>query len=218
MDIFFATKNRSKTAEFEHFCTARLQNTVSTVHTRLSPKFVEMPDIDETEDTFIGNALLKAIGTAQWLRKNTDLAPNTIVIADDSGLCVDVLGGAPGVSSARWAGPNATAHLNNLKLAEELSARNLRTTPAEVVCTLAYCRVDEQPLHNLITEHHKTNTGTCNGDVHMKGQGPSGFGFDRHFVPLGSKKTFAEMTWQEKLSYSHRGKAFELMRNFLLFL
>ena len=99
------------------------------------------PAVEETESTFHGNALLKARGIANWARLQGE-AGSTLVLADDSGIAVDALDGAPGVFSARFAGPGADDRANNRKLVEALVSRQLEASPAHYACVLALVRVD----------------------------------------------------------------------------
>jgi XTP/dITP diphosphohydrolase len=190
------------------------------------PEYGPPPEVDEIETTFSGNAVLKADAIASWLRMNG--APrDDLVLADDSGLCVDALEGKPGVYSARFAGPNATDEDNNTTLVAELAARNLDASPAEYVCVLALrnvgLRMFEFTLPDAgalyIVGHCLCIEGTCRGIIRAERRGAGGFGYDPHFwidgapdsgpdSPRGAKgRTFAELSPGEKSQRSHRGLA-----------
>lgn len=192
------------------------------------PEYGPPPEVEESELTFSGNAVLKADAIAAWLRMNG--APrDDMVLADDSGLCVDALDGKPGVYSARFAGPAATDEDNNAKLVAELEARGLDSSPAEYVCVLALRNVglrmfdftlpDAGALY--IVGHCLCIEGSCRGIVRVERRGSGGFGYDPHFwidgnpasaaagLPgAGAKgRTFAELSPGEKSQRSHRGGA-----------
>ena len=150
--------------------------------------FPDIPDTVEDHDTFEGNAIKKA----QELCDATGLA----AIADDSGLEVDALGGAPGVTSARYAGEPCDYEANNQKLLRELEEKESRR--ARFVTVLALCRPGEEPL---------TIKGTCEGVIIDKLLGTNGFGYDPLFVPDGYTETFAELPAEVKNKISHRANA-----------
>lgn len=143
---------------------------------------------EETGSSFEENATLKAIYYSHFTSE--------IVLADDSGLEVDALGGAPGVHSARYSGPNATDEENNNLLLKNLSHATARS--ARFVCVVALARA------GVVL---RTAQGSVKGEILLAPQGANGFGYDPLFFypPLGS--TFAEITPDDKLRVSHRGKA-----------
>ena len=145
-------------------------------------------EVEETGKTFIENARLKASEVA--------IATRSWAIADDSGLSVKALGGAPGVLSARY-GDSDADRIN--RVLRELGDE--RDRQAEFVCAIALARPDGTIA--LETE------GRCQGSILMTGQGAGGFGYDPIFYVEGRGKTFAEMSDAEKERYSHRGIAFE---------
>jgi len=147
---------------------------------------VEWPDVDETEPTLEGNALLKA----REVRVHTGLA----VVADDTGLEVAALGGAPGVVSARYAGENATYDDNVTKLLEVMEGVEDRTARFRTVMAL----IDDDG-NELVVE------GVMHGEITRERRGSNGFGYDPVF--LVGERTFAEMTTPEKNQISHRAKA-----------
>src|SRR5690606_30520104 len=141
--------------------------------------------------TFIDNARIKA----RTLREYTD-AP---VLADDSGLMVDALGGEPGVYSSRYCGREGDDQGNMSLLLEKLSALPTETFHATFVCSLWFIAREG-------CEH--TLTGECPGRIILTARGAKGFGYDPVFVPDGSERTLAEMSMDEKNRISHRFRAF----------
>jgi len=156
----------------------------------------DLADPEETEDTFEGNALLKA----RFVQSATHLA----ALADDSGLVIPALGGDPGVYSARW------AENGDFKCAmEKVQSRLLPDMDhsAYFVCVLAFLDVDRTEA---------TFKGTCHGRVQFPQKGTFGFGYCPIFVPDGETRTFGEMPYSDKQKYSHRSRAFEQFQQFLL--
>jgi XTP/dITP diphosphohydrolase len=151
-----------------------------------------LPEPEETESTFVGNALLKARAAAA--------ASGLPALADDSGLEVAALGGAPGIYSARWAGPE-----RNFAAAMERVWRELEKAPeadhgARFVCVLALALPDGSEM---------TFEGEARGSLVWPPRGEHGFGYDPMFTPDGHGRTFAEMSAEEKLPLTHRARAFE---------
>jgi XTP/dITP diphosphohydrolase len=157
--------------------------------------FGDAPEIDETADTFEGNAVLKAKGIAEWLA-GQGADPQTWVLADDSGICVDVLGGAPGVRSARWAGNDVA---NNLRLVDELRERGLDRSAAHYECVLALTRVGGGEVWRF--------DGRWDVEVRVDARGSGGFGYDPHAWIDGGARTVAELDRPSKAEVSHRGRA-----------
>lgn len=177
--VVVATGNPGKLAELKDYLKV-LDWTLS-----LKPEEIE---VEETGATFIENARLKASEVA--------IATNSWAIADDSGLSVDALGGAPGVYSARY-GDSDADRIN--RVLRELGDETNRQ--ADFVCAIALARPDGTIA--LETE------GRCPGSILTAGQGAGGFGYDPIFFVQTQGKTFAEMTHAEKERYSHRGIAFD---------
>ncbi len=150
--------------------------------------------LEEPFDTFEENALAKARAVAQ--------ATGLPAIADDSGLEVDALDGAPGVLSARFAGPDASDDGNNRKLVTLLRA----TPEAERTCRYRCVAVLVRPDGSEVTAE-----GSCEGHVVLGGRGSLGFGYDPHVVPEGETRTMGEIPLEEKLEFSHRGRAFRAL-------
>ena len=155
------------------------------------------PRVKETGKTFRANAKLKALGfRAAWLR--ADDAPRVDwILADDSGLVVRALRGAPGVRSARYAGRGATDEKNRAKLLREMRKR--RDRRARFECVLALLAARGGRVHFF--------RGVAEGDLALKEKGSGGFGYDPLFMPRGTSRTFAEMSALAKNRLSHRGAA-----------
>ncbi|WP_046508441.1 RdgB/HAM1 family non-canonical purine NTP pyrophosphatase [Streptomyces odonnellii] len=153
-----------------------------------------VPDVKETGVTFAENALLKAHALAD--------ATGLPAVADDSGLCVDVLGGAPGIFSARWAGAHGddTANLN-LLLAQLADITPPHRT-AHFACAAALALPDGT---------HRVTEGRLPGTLRTTPTGTGGFGYDPILQPDGESRTCAELTPAEKNAISHRGKAFRAL-------
>ena len=147
-----------------------------------------LPEVEEDADTFEGNALKKA----RTLRDASGLW----TLADDSGLEVDALGGAPGVYSARYAGEPTDSAANNRKLLRELADKTDRT--ARFRCVIALAAPDGREW---------TVDGRCEGHIALAPSGAEGFGYDPLFIPEGHAISFAEMSGAEKNAISHRGRA-----------
>jgi ribonuclease PH/non-canonical purine NTP pyrophosphatase (RdgB/HAM1 family) len=184
-EIIIATHNMGKFKEFKNALAPYTENV-------LSGNDINLPDVEETEETFEGNAKLKAIAGAKHTGK--------IVIADDSGFCVKKLKGKPGVYSKRFAVEVGNGKENYpaaiAKLNEELG--NNKDRRASFCCCLVIAWPDG---------HTETLNGRVNGKLLKTLQGEDGFGFDPAFVPNGHDRTFAEMSLEEKQKLSHRGKA-----------
>jgi XTP/dITP diphosphohydrolase len=223
--LVIASRNQHKVDELAAMLArAKLDTAIEVMSVAALPEYGPPPEVDETEPTFSGNAVLKADAIASWLRMHG--APrDDMVLADDSGLCVDALEGKPGVYSARFAGPNASDEDNNAKLVAELEARGLDSSPAEYVCVLALRNVglrmfdftlpDAGALY--IVGHCLCIEGSCRGIIRVERCGSGGFGYDPHFwvddstVGAGAARamgrTFAELSPGEKSQRSHRGMA-----------
>lgn len=157
-----------------------------------------LPEPEETETTFAGNARLKALAAAE--------ASGLPALADDSGLEVEVLGGAPGIYSARWAGPTKDFSLAMRKVAEEVTARQGWEAPgprANFICTLCLAWPDGE------TELFE---GLVDGLLVWPARGGNGFGYDPMFLADGKSETFGEMEPAEKHAMSHRSRAFALFK------
>jgi XTP/dITP diphosphohydrolase len=154
------------------------------------------PEVEETGGTFLANALLKARAYAAW----SGLA----AVADDSGLEVDALGGAPGVRSARYAGPGASDQANLDRLLAELTGVPPERRTARFRCLAA--------LHDPATGREDHAEAAWEGRVLDAPRGSGGFGYDPVFLPDGWDRTSAEVDQATKDAASHRGKAFRALR------
>lgn len=159
-----------------------------------------MPEFEENAPTFAENALGKALHYSQlWAEQSGGLEENAFVFADDSGLVVPALGGAPGVRSARYAGPNATSAQRNEKLLNELRGEAGNDRAAHFVCVIAL--VGKYGAEAIVSAR-------ADGSILESPVGTGGFGYDPVFYFTELKKSFAELTREEKNRHSHRGKAF----------
>ncbi|MEI6878409.1 MAG: RdgB/HAM1 family non-canonical purine NTP pyrophosphatase [Planctomycetota bacterium] len=162
-----------------------------------------IPEPEEDGDTFAQNARIKA---TQYAR-----AINRMVLADDSGLAVDALGGAPGVFSARWSGLGVTReerdNANNKKLLEELASTPADRRTARFVCAMCLSAADGSVIAETVGEFH--------GSIGSNVRGVNGFGYDPLFVVDANGQTSAELTSQQKNDRSHRGAATRAMAKFL---
>lgn len=154
------------------------------------------PDLELAEpyDTFEENALAKARAVVE--------ATGLPAVADDSGLEVDALGGAPGVRSARYAGEDATDEANNAKLVEALAGTAEDERTCRYRCVAVFVSPDGREL---------VASGSCEGRVVLEGRGDLGFGYDPYVVPEGETRTMGEIPLDEKLRFSHRGRAFRAL-------
>lgn len=154
-----------------------------------------LPEPDETETTFTGNALLKARAAAE--------ASGLVALADDSGLSVRALGGAPGVYSARWAGPAKDFALAMERVRSDLEAGEDDDRSAWFTCALAIAWPDGP---GLVVE------GRVEGSLVFPPRGERGFGYDPIFLPMGGDQTFGQMDPLAKDAMSHRAMAFEQLK------
>jgi XTP/dITP diphosphohydrolase len=196
--LLVATRNRGKSQEFRE-AFRKFGISVKDLHD------VEgIPDIEETGNTFADNAFLKAKAVADIV--------GLPVLADDSGLCVDALNGAPGIYSARYAGEGASDQANNAKLIKELE---LRYDTAQ-----AYMELEEKPerlslarfvcslvLYDPLSGSKLQAEGSVEGHILWKARGIDGFGYDPLFWVPSLRRSMAELTLEEKNAISHRGQA-----------
>ena len=185
--VVLATRNAHKADELARILEANGLD----VELKLVSDFPGAPEVAETEISFVGNALLKARALAEFT--------NLPAIADDSGLCVDVLGGMPGIFSARWSGATQDADKQNL----ELVLKQIADVPkihrgAKFVCAAVLVLPDGREF---------TSIGEVPGEILFEPRGSNGFGYDPIFMPTGFEVTTAEMTSQQKDAISHRSRA-----------
>ena len=185
---------------------------------RLGPS----PAIAETADSFAGNAVLKAQGIAEWLA-GAGAPTEDLVLADDSGLCVDLLDGRPGVHSARFAGRPGDDAANNAELVAQLRARGREASPAHYVCVLALRAVggavELAPAQRgavELVDGCLCIEGRCGGEVRSAARGEGGFGYDPHFWIDDGARTMAELTRAAKARRSHRGAAMRSLLELLV--
>jgi XTP/dITP diphosphohydrolase len=193
--LLIATHNTGKLEEFRELLGPHGVDVVSAGELKL-------PEPEETEDSFIGNARIKA--------KSAMAATGIITLADDSGLSVDALGGAPGVYTADWAGPSRDWMMAMRTVEEKLQAAGASTPDrrtAQFNCTLLVLWPDGE---------ERVYVGKAPGHLTWPPVGAFGHGYDPVFVPEGSDRSFAQMSHEEKNRISHRGRALELMLKDLL--
>ena len=190
MQIVLATHNEGKKREFIQLCSELpflVQNLSDYPH---------IPESPEDHDTFDGNALQKATFVHAYI-------PNAIIIADDSGLCVDALNGAPGVYSKRYS-TEQTSHHNNQKLLRVLESIENRT--AHFHCSIAIVSSNKEWIVQ----------GKCFGNIAHAPKGEGGFGYDPLFIPNAfPDRTMAQLHMNEKNSISHRGQAMKKLQSIL---
>ena len=209
--LYLASSNPGKLREFSAAALVR------GVRVQPLPGFASLPPCIEDGETFEENARKKAVHYSAYVAGPT--------FADDSGICVNALGGAPGVYSARFAGPNATDDQNNRKLLEELRRVDEELRPLEIIID-GINKADYRPIRR--TAHYVcvialaqsgrllcVTEGRADGIIRDEPRGTGGFGYDPyfHYPPLG--KTFAELEPEEKFAVSHRGEAFRRLLDFL---
>ena len=185
MKLIFATGNENKMREIREILAGRGYEILS-----MKEAGIDI-DVEENGKTFSENALIKARAISK--------ASGELVLADDSGLEIAVLGGAPGIYSARFAGYHADDAANNQKMVEELQKAGVAESAADYRCALVFMGTDGKVL---------TAEGRCDGQVKLLAKGENGFGYDPYFYPLEYPgRTMAELTLEEKQVISHRGKA-----------
>ena len=191
MRLVLATHNPGKVPEIE----ALLGGHYSVV----TAGSLNLPEPDETESTFVGNALLKA-------RHAADLA-GEVAIADDSGMSVTALDGAPGIFSARWAGPDKDFAFAMKKVEQRLEEIGANDRSAWFTSALAVAWPNGPAV---VVE------GRVDGTLTFPPRGTRGFGYDPIFIPEGHDQTFGELDPAFKDSISHRARAFEKLRDALI--
>ena len=191
MEVVLASGNAHKIKEIKE-----ILSPLGIVITTLSENGYQDLDIEETGSTFSENSKIKAEAVHDLLGK--------AALADDSGLCVDALDGAPGVFSARYAGVDKDDDRNNEKLLAELSKKEGVSRKAQYECVLT-----------LITDEGRevVVSGKCHGTIGYSEVGDNGFGYDPLFIPDGFDKTFAELEPSQKNAISHRRRALEALKH-----
>tara|TARA_B100000959_G_scaffold153585_1_gene161113 strand:- start:400 stop:993 length:594 start_codon:yes stop_codon:yes gene_type:complete len=186
--IIIGTHNQGKFKEISNLLPLYIK--------KLSPKELNLPSPEETGSSFEENSMLKA----QFFSKKTNL----ICISDDSGLEIDLLSGAPGIYSSRWAGSENDFDLAMDKVFEELTKKDSnwikrKEISARFICCLTVC----WPTGKLIMSE-----GIVNGNISSTKRGTNGFGYDPIFLPKNYKQTFGEMEKKLKYKIDHRAKAY----------
>ena len=190
MKIVIASSNKGKIKEIKQI----LKDFEIIPYTDLIESF----EIEENGKTFKENAIIKAKAIQEKL-------PEYIVLADDSGISVPILGNAPGIYSARYAGEKASDRDNLNKLINELKKRNIKKTPAFYTAAIAIATP-----YGVFTTH-----GFMRGNVIDEARGSKGFGYDPMFIPKGFDKTLGELDDNIKQNISHRTKALELAKKII---
>ena len=183
--LLIATRNAHKAREFARILLPQFE-------LKTLADFPDAPDPEETGTTFAANAAIKA--------ESISAVFPGLVVSDDSGICVDALGGMPGVYSARYAGTHGDDEGNNRKMLAELAAKPESEKPftARYVCAISVAK-EGRELASFI--------GTVEGQITLNPRGTGGFGYDPLFIPAGYDCTMAEISAEEKNAISHRGEA-----------
>ena len=192
LQMLAATTNKHKVREFQEIL-EDLKEKINIITTDAIPNF---PEIIEDGTTFEENAMKKA--------KEASAYADMVAMADDSGLVVEALGGAPGIYSARYAGEGATDADRIAKLLKEMDGVTDRR--AKFVCAAAIAYRGKEV---------KIFVGEVKGTIALAPSGSNGFGYDPVFIPDGFEKSFAELTDDEKNAISHRGRAMRAVAGFL---
>ena len=189
--VVLATRNLGKVKELKRMLNAAHID----VQVLGLAEFPDMPDVEENGSTFAENALLKARAVSTFTKLPA--------LADDSGLCVDALGGKPGIYSARWSGTHGDDKANLEKVLEDFAATGSSNRGAQFVCSVALVF----PIGDKNSGLEVTREGEIVGEIVDVPRGTHGFGYDPIFQPLGESRTTAQMSAYEKDEISHRGKA-----------
>lgn len=193
MKIILATKNKGKIKDFEKLTEGMNIEVLSILDN------IDFPDVVEDGKTFEENSAKKALEIAKYT--------GIITVSDDSGLCVDTLNGEPGIYSARYFGENATDELNIEKLLKNLSNIEKKDRKAHFVSVVSIAFPDGTV---------KSFRGETQGEILFEKEGNNGFGYDPIFYSYDLGKSFGLATIEEKKSVSHRGRAFEKLKNDML--
>ena len=189
MKIILATKNKGKINEFEKLTEGMNIEVLSILDD------IDFPDVVENGKTFEENSAKKAKEIAEYT--------GIITVSDDSGLCVDMLNGEPGIYSARYSGENATDCSNMEKLLKNLSNIQKENRKAHFVSVVSIAFPDGSV---------KSFRGETEGEILFEKEGNNGFGYDPIFYSYDLKKSFGNATPEEKKSVSHRGRAFQKLK------
>jgi len=194
--IIVGTHNNGK---FVEICDLLPKNII-----KISPKDLNLLSPDEIGSTFEENSKIKA----EYFAKKTNL----IAISDDSGLMINLLSGAPGIYSSRWAGPANDFNIAIEKVYNELKKIKFKwNKKKEVIARFISCLTIHWPNGKFVS-----SSGIVEGRISETKKGTNGFGYDPIFIPLGHEKTFGELEPQEKLKIDHRSKAFSKISNLFI--
>jgi XTP/dITP diphosphohydrolase len=193
MRILLATSNSGKLREYRELASG------TSLKIDLLPKFQDFPTFEESAPTFSENSAGKALHYSRFTFE--------MILADDSGLVVPALGGAPGVYSARYAGPNATSEDRVRKLLREMEGKTGHERRARFVCVLSIARRDRALA--VVSD-------CAEGIIAREPRGANGFGYDPIFCFLDGRRTYAEVPADEKNLASHRGRAFRKLIELLI--
>ncbi len=189
MKLILATRNQGKVRELTNMLCGEASSKQQIEVISLE-SYPDVPEVVEDGNTYMENAIKKASVIAEYT--------SHLTLADDAGLEVDALGGAPGINSKRWAGEDATDDIRIAKLLQALEGATNRR--ARFIAAIAVVHPNSEPKGVL---------GVCEGHIRHDPMGESGFGYDPVFVPDGYNQTFAELGEEIKNQISHRAKALE---------
>ncbi len=192
MKIILATSNKGKVKE--------IQKSFDMLEVVPFDEIIEPFEIEENGSSFKENAIIKAKAVYEAIDDK-----DVIVLSDDSGINVPILGNEPGIKSARYAGDNASAKDNLYKLINELKKRDIKKTPAFYTAAIALATKD-----GVFSVH-----GWMYGEVIDEARGNNGFGYDPMFIPEGFDKTLGELDESVKKEFSHRSKALRLAKRLI---
>lgn len=194
MKLWIATHNKGKAEEFKRLLAGL------PIELHIAGEIASYTPPPETGKTFLDNALIKARSLISVVKADE------WVLSDDSGICVEGLGGLPGVHSARYAGDHASAVENNAKLLKMVHLRTPTNRKAHFECTLVLISPDRTET---------VFTGIAKGSIATKEAGKNGFGYDPVFIGEGQTMTFAEMAYADKNAISHRNQAAQKLKEHL---
>ena len=194
MKIILATKNKGKVADFE-----KLTENMNIEVISFLDEEINFPDVVEDGETFEENSVKKALEIAKYT--------GMITVSDDSGLCVEALDGAPGIYSARYSGENATDSTNIDKLLEEMKNIPQGERQAKFVSVVSIAKPDGTV---------QSFRGEVEGEIIFERKGTNGFGYNPVFFSYELEKTFGEATMEERVTVSHRARAFRGLKEKVL--
>lgn len=194
MKIILATKNKGKVADFE-----KLTENMNIEVISFLDEEINFPDVVEDGETFEENSVKKALEIAKYT--------GMITVSDDSGLCVEALDGAPGIYSARYSGENATDSTNIDKLLNEMKNIPQEERQAKFVSVVSIAKPDGTV---------QSFRGEVEGEIIFERKGTNGFGYNPVFFSYELEKTFGEATMEERVTVSHRARAFRKLKEQVL--